>query len=455
MRQAVADLIPNPDKIQLFPLRITDIEATGQSVTTKYHRFVRIFYQIRAIAFAGLFVAMGMQMWGRGYGGLAWSLLALQFLAYPHLLFWRARRAPDSLKAEYTNLLLDCLLLGVWIAALEFPTWIAFPIFLGTTLNNAMNRGWRGALRALFAFASGALAWGLLAGFKVSPQTDPVAAALCLTGLVVYVIGLGNIAFAQSRKLRDTREALRQREEHYRIITENAGDLIAMLDAAGRWVYANPAYRRLLPEAALEIGTDALAHLHAEDRGTTRALLEKAIQTGESQGFLYRLIAMDGSEHEFQAKAKSFSHAGSARTVVVSTDVTELRQRDKTLAIQANVFENMADAMMIIAADGTILSVNRAFTTVTGYGAEEVCGRSETEFRTALQPPEYYKEIFRALKLQGNWSGTSWCRRKDESIYREWRNISAIRDAGGNTTHYIVFFADVSQTTHPDRALAR
>jgi PAS domain S-box-containing protein len=434
---------------------MADIEATGQSVTKKYHRFVRIFYQIRATAFAGLFVAMGMQMWGRGYGGLAWVLLALQFLAYPHLLFWRARRAPDSLKAEHTNLLLDCLLLGVWVSALEFPTWIAFPIFLGTSLNNAMNRGWRGAVGALLAFSFGALAWGLVAGFKVSPQTDPVAAALCLIGLFVYVIGLGNIAFAQSRKLRDTREALRQREEHYRIITENAGDLIAMLDAAGRWVYANPAYRRLLPEAALEIGADALAHLHPEDRDATRALLEKAIQTGESQEFLYRLIATDGNEHEFQAKAKSFSHAGAPRTVVVSTDVTELRQRDKKLALQANVFENMADAMMIVAADGTVLSVNRAFTTVTGYGAEEVCGKSETEFRTALQPQEFYDEIRDALKRQGYWSGNSWCRRKDASIYREWRNISAIRDAAGNTTHYVVFFADVSQFAHSDRALAR
>jgi len=434
---------------------MADIESTGQSVTKKYHRFVRIFYQIRATAFAVLFVAIGMQMWGRGYGGLAWALLALQFLAYPHLLFWRARRAPDSLKAEHANLLLDCLLLGIWISALEFPTWIAFPIFLGTSLNNAMNRGWRGALGALLAFAFGAVAWGLVAGFKVSPQTDPVAAALCLMGLFVYVIGLGNIAFAQSRKLRDTREALRQREEHYRIITENAGDLIAMLDAAGRWVYANPAYRRLLPEAALEIGADALAHLHPEDRDATRAALEQAVQSGESQEFLYRLIAADGKEHEFQAKAKSFSHAGAPRTVVVSTDVTELRQRDKKLALQANVFENMADAMMIVAADGTVLSVNRAFTTVTGYGAEEVCGKSETEFRTALQPQEFYDEIRDALKRQGHWSGSSWCRRKDASIYREWRNISAIGDAAGRTTHYVVFFADVSQSARPDRALAR
>lgn len=435
-------------------MHMVGIELTGQSVPKKYHRFVRMFYQIRTAAFAGLFVAMGLQMWGRGYGGLAWTLLALQFLVYPHLLFWRARRAESSLEAEHSNLLLDCLLLGAWVAALEFPAWIGFPIFLGTTLNNAMNRGWRGALGALVTFACGALVWGLAAGFRVSPQTDTVAAALCLIGLFVYVIGLGNIAYAQSRKLRDTREALRQREEHYRIITENAGDLIAMLDAEGRWVYANPAHRRLLAESALEIGADALAHLHPEDRDATRALLRKAAASADSQEFLYRLIATDGNEHEFQAKAKSFEHAGVPRIVVVSTDVTGLRQRDKKLAIQANVFENMAEAMMIVAADGIILSVNRAFTALTGYVADEVCGKPETGYRTALQPAEFYDQIQRALAQQGYWTGTSWCRRKDGSIYREWRNISAIRDAAGGVTHYVVFFADVSQSSHPERALA-
>lgn len=423
-------------------------------MSARYHRFVRIFYQIRAAAFAGLFIAIGIQMWGRGYGGLAWTLLALQFLVYPHLLFWRARSATDSLKAEHANLLLDCLLLGIWVAALGFPAWIAFPIILGTTLNNAMNRGWRGALGALLLIALGAAAWALLAGFKVSPQTDPIAAALCLLGLFVYVTGLGNIGYAQSRKLRDTREALREREEHYRIITENAGDLIAMLDAQGRWIYANAAYRRVLPETALQTGADAIALLHPQDREATRATLDEAVQSGNPQKFLYRLNAADGTEHEYQATAKSFTQAGAARIVIVSTDITGLRQRDKKLAVQATVFENMSEAMMIIDADGTIISVNAAFTALTGYSEEDVRGRPESEFRTALQPPEFYDDIRDTLARQGFWTGTSWCRRKDASIYREWRNISAIRDAAGRTTYYIVFFADVSQSAHPERPLA-
>jgi PAS domain S-box-containing protein len=421
----------------------------------QYHRFVRIFYQIRTVTFAGLFAAIAIQMRAGAYGGLAWSLLALQFLVYPHLLFWRARSAANSLKAEHANLLLDCLLLGVWVAALEFPAWIGFPIFLGAALNNGINRGWRGALGALLVFALGALAWVLVAGFRFSPHTETAATVLCLLGLFIYVIGLGNIAYAQSRKLRATRETLRQREEHYRIITENAEDLIAMLDAGGCWLYANPAYRRLLPGAALETGADALATMHAEDRDAARAALDTAVRTAQPQTFHYRMSAADGAVHEFQAVAKNVVHADGPRIVIVSTDITGLRQRDRRLAVQANVFENMSEAMMIIDADDTIISVNRAYTALTGYGEDEVCGRPEGAFRTALQPPEFYAEIRAVLQRQGHWTGTSWCRRKDASIYREWRNISAIRDAAGRTTHYLVFFADLSHTAQPERAPGR
>lgn len=412
----------------------------------KYHRLVRIYYQVRATAYAALFVAIGMHMWSRGYGAIAWSLLVLQFLVYPHVLFWRARGAKNSLKAELANLMLDSLLVGVWAAALEFPIWIAFTLFLGTTINNAINRGWRGALAASLVFATGAMAWVAFAEFRFSPDTELAVTSLCLLGLSVYLIWLGNIVFSQNRKLRDTREALRRGEELYRLITEHAGDLIAMLDVVGHWAYASPSYRRLLRAEALEIGADALACLHPEDRHAMRAALERAVQTAEQQKIAYRLIASDGATREFQATVSSFWHAGAHKAVLHSIDITELRQRDRKLAIQAHAFDNMAEAMMIVAADATntIVSVNRAFTAVTGYREEDVVGKSEAEFRTALEPPQFYENMRAALAREGRWNGATWSRRKDGSIYRERRTAAAVKEESGQTAYHIMFFADIS-----------
>jgi len=372
---------------------------------------------------------------------VAWGFLVLQFLVYPHLIYWRAVTSADPLRVELTSMVVDSLLVGVWSAALEFPIWIAFTLFIGPALNNAINRGWRGAMNSVLAFSGGMLAWVLVADIRISPDTDAPVTILCLVGLSAYILGLGNIVHVQNRKLRETREALRKSEEDYRLITENAGDLIAMLDAEGRWVYTSPSYRRLLSEEALAVGVSALLHVHREDRDMVRAQLKKAVETGESQEFLYRLVGTDGGANEFQATVNSFLQAGERKVVIVSIDITELRQRDKALAIQAHAFENMAEGMMITAADGMILSVNRAFTAVTGYGKDDVVGRNESEFRIALQPPKFYEDIRDALAKRGYWTGITWSRRKDNEIYRERHSVSAIRDEAGHTTHYIVFFA--------------
>ncbi|MFA7282456.1 MAG: PAS domain S-box protein [Sterolibacterium sp.] len=413
-------------------------------MNSKYSGMVRTYYMVRVVSFATLFVVIGLHMEGHGHGLLSWGMLALQWLVYPHLIYYRSRIAKDSLRAELSSALLDSLLVGIWSAALGFPTWIAFTLFVGTALNNVMNRGWQGAVTALGAYLAGAAGWILIAGFHSSPETDPTVTGLCLVGLSVYVLGLGNIVFVQNSKLRATRAALRKSEEDYRLITENAGDLIAMLDADGRWVYTSPSYRRLLGEEILQSGLSALVPVHPEDRDRVRGQLLKAVESGDSQEFLYRLIGADGSANEFQATVNAFEQGGVRKVVIVSIDITELRQRDKTLAVQAHAFENMAEGMMIAAADGIILSVNRAFTTVTGYSKEDVLGKPEDEFRTAMQPPKFYEDIRAALKQRGYWAGTTWCRRKDQQLQRERRSISAIRDETGRITHIIHFFAIAS-----------
>ncbi|MBI3523050.1 MAG: diguanylate cyclase [Betaproteobacteria bacterium] len=180
---------------------------------TKVHWLVRSNYLIRATSFAALFVAIGMHMLEQGYGAVAWGLLALQFLAYPHLVFRHARSVRDSLRTELFFLTLDALLVGIWAAALGFPTWIAFTMFIGCALNNATIQGWRGMLTAFLAYFGGALLWVIGAGFRHAPDTGFSSVALCMVGLTIYVLGVGNVTFIRNHKLRDTRKTLRQREQ--------------------------------------------------------------------------------------------------------------------------------------------------------------------------------------------------------------------------------------------------
>jgi PAS domain S-box-containing protein len=102
----------------------------------------------------------------------------------------------------------------------------------------------------------------------------------------------------------------------------------------------------------------------------------------------------------------------------------------------------MTEAIMITAADGTIVTVNRAFTELTGHAREDVLGQPEKSVRNALQPSEFYDEIAAIVQRDGHWSGTTWSRRKNGSVYREWRSVRAVKETD-KITHYVMLFYEV------------
>jgi hypothetical protein len=55
-------------------------------------------------------------------------------------------------------------------------------------------------------------------------------------------------------------------------------------------------------------------------------------------------------------------------------------------------------------------------------------------------PPEFYDEAYAAVHRDGYWSGTTWSRRKNGSVYREWRSVRTVKDAAGAITHYVHVF---------------
>jgi len=173
------------------------------------HWVVRMHYRMRTAAFACAFAVIGIHLAGKNTAALLWGLLALQFLVYPHLMFWRARRSSDPKRAELNNLVLDSFLLGLWVAALQFPQWISFSLFISTSINNAISRGVKGIGLSLLAFFSGALIYVALIGFEVAPDTGWLSTLLCMTGLSAYLLASGNITYFRSQKLREARELLR------------------------------------------------------------------------------------------------------------------------------------------------------------------------------------------------------------------------------------------------------
>ena len=409
-------------------------------------RIVRVNYAIRAGAFAYAFLTLSVYGWEREFGAVFWALLALVFLVYPQLVFLYARAAREPKNAEMSAMYVDAALLGAWAGGLGFPTWIVYPALFSTALNTIWIRGLQGGIFSIAAFSFGGALAVAATGQRYMPETSATVTSLCFLGSVIYTSAIGYVMHDQTARLRAARDERRVSEELYRLLAENAADLIGLVDGDGRWLYASPSYARVLAPADLEPGADAFRRAHPDDADLARLAVLRAAATGKPRELALRLVDRDGRVRQYKTRVQSIGEgAGAKKLVLVSHDVTDLHASEERLLLAAHALEGMTEAIMITSADGTVVTVNRAFTGVTGYTRDDVLGNPEKQIRNALQPPEFYDELYSVVQREGYWSGTTWSRRKNGSVYREWRSVRAIRDAAGAgpVTHYVTVFCEV------------
>jgi PAS domain S-box-containing protein len=412
---------------------------------TPPHRIVRVNYAIRTGSFAWCFLVIGLHGWEKGYGWVFFIAAALQFLVYPHLVYLRSRASADGKESEITSMYLDALLLGAWTGGLQFPLWIAYAAAFSTTLNAASVRGPQGMLASLASFCVGAALGVAGSGLDYSPATSELVTGLCFLGSLAYSAAIGNVMYMRARQYATAREDKLRSEAQYRLLAENAGDLIALVDADARWLYVSPSYERLLQAADIEHGVDAFRRVHPDDADHARMAVRRAAITRKARDLPLRLVDAQGRIRQLRTRVQPVNGESAPVTqlVLVSQDVTDLHESEERLLLAAHALEGMTEAIVITAADGTVVTVNRAFSEITGYARDEVLGTTEKAIRNALQPPEFYDTLYGVVHREGYWSGTTWSRRKNGSVYREWRSIRAVRSPEGKVTHYVMVFYEV------------
>ena len=87
---------------------------------------------------------------------------------------------------------------------------------------------------------------------------------------------------------------------------------------------------------------------------------------------------------------------------------------------------NAAEGIVVTGEDEVILSVNPAFTEITGYSAEEAVGQSPRMLKSLHHDRAFYVDMWRSLGETGRWQGEIWNRRKGGEVYLEWMTITRI-----------------------------
>ncbi len=129
---------------------------------------------------------------------------------------------------------------------------------------------------------------------------------------------------------------------------------------------------------------------------------------------------------------------------LLRTQYQQLQHSESELRVAAIAFESQ-EAMMVTDADGVTLRVNRAFTEVTGYTAEEVVGKNPRVLKSGRHDADFYRAMWQSISQSGSWQGELWDRRKNGEEYPEWLTISAVRDSKGAITHYVGAHLDITE----------
>lgn len=138
--------------------------------------------------------------------------------------------------------------------------------------------------------------------------------------------------------------------------------------------------------------------------------------------------------------------SGSMVIVAVASLVLYWRDSRQALTdsrIAATAFESQ-EGMLIIDNKGNILRVNQAFTTITGYSAEEVIGKNPRLLNSGRQSDTFYTELWQSIETNGVWRGEIWNRRKNGEVYPEFLTITSVKDQQGQTTHFVAFILDIT-----------
>jgi PAS domain S-box-containing protein/diguanylate cyclase (GGDEF)-like protein len=125
-------------------------------------------------------------------------------------------------------------------------------------------------------------------------------------------------------------------------------------------------------------------------------------------------------------------------------DIGERKRQEEQLLLTALVFDRAGEGIIVTDPQGRILTVNPAFTEVTGYTHTEAVGQNPHFISSGRHDAAFYTEMWHQIQIHGCWQGEIWNRRKTGEIYAEWLTVNSVHDAAGVLRNYVGIFTDLT-----------
>jgi PAS domain S-box-containing protein len=188
-------------------------------------------------------------------------------------------------------------------------------------------------------------------------------------GLAALVLLFDAYTIYQQLQLQRIRRQLAERDRLFQLISENAADMIALIDAHGNRLYNSPAYSKILGYSAEELSaTSPLEQVHPDDRVRVLEAAEKARRTGQGERLEYRIRHKDGSWRVLESTANAI-HSDQDQIeglVIVNRDITDRKRAEDLLAHQTfhDVLTNLPNRLLFLDRVERAIAVSRRYGTL-------------------------------------------------------------------------------------------
>jgi diguanylate cyclase (GGDEF)-like protein/PAS domain S-box-containing protein len=277
---------------------------------------------------------------------------------------------------------------------------------------------------------------------EVESRLTPVSGG----GRTYAVQGIARDITERKRKDR----ALHESESRFRQIAEGIPQVFWLAPPDYQsLLYVSPAFEQIWGRSIADLMASPLLWLdavHPDDRPHVLNALED-VAAGTPYDIDFRIIRPDGSERWINDRAYAVldENGHVSLTTGIATDITNRRHAEEQLRLASTVFEHSHEAILIAGPDNQILSVNRAFSEITGYQPAEVIGATPAVLKSGRQDKDFYDTLWAALRQRGHWAGMIWNRRKTGEVFPEWLAINEVRGLDGELTHRVGIFSDISE----------
>jgi two-component system, cell cycle sensor histidine kinase and response regulator CckA len=161
---------------------------------------------------------------------------------------------------------------------------------------------------------------------------DALHMTLTVRGLVGIVLLFDIYTVYQQLQIHRVRRQLTKREEIFRLISENAADMIAVVDADGNPIYNSPAYGRILGYASDELkDLSALEQIHPDDRQAVQDAAKEARTGGVGRRIEYRMRRKSGTWLILESTTNAVLNSSGAveKLVIVNRDITDRKHLEE------------------------------------------------------------------------------------------------------------------------------